>query len=201
MPGVRVDRVVAQQIGLFGASPRVYVDDQTGAIVYYPAVFSAQESARLFEELERGLPWVGETMWMYDRTVDVPRLIARFRPQDARPDSLSRTQQRIEAYLGTAFTALSVQLYRNEHDSVAWHSDHTEDLIERPVVALLSLGAVREMQVRSKARPRRTFSLDLEPGSLFVMSGRAQEFWEHHIPKLGRPTGVRISIALRQRKA
>jgi len=190
---------MAQQIGLFGMTPRVYVDDHSGAVVYYPAVFSLRESEELFELLERTLPWQSETMWMYDRTVDVPRLIARFLPGEA-PPKLADVKTRIEEFLGTAFSSMSVQYYRDGNDSVAWHNDHREELIELPTIALLSLGATREMLVRSKARPRRTFSCDLEPGSLFVMSGRAQEFWEHHIPKVKRPIGPRISVALRQRR-
>jgi alkylated DNA repair dioxygenase AlkB len=189
---------MAQQIGLFGTAPRVLVDDESGGIAYYPAVFSADEAARLFEQFERELPWVQETMWMYDHTVTVPRLIARFLPGDEKPARLLEVQQRVEQYLGVTFTSCSVQYYRGGSDSVAWHSDHTEDLIDLPVIAVLSLGATREMLVRSKARPRRTFSCDLEPGSLFVMSGRAQEFWEHHIPKARRAVAARISVALRQ---
>lgn len=188
-------------MGLFGASPRVYVDDESGSIAYYPALFSTRESEDLFTLLERSLAWSQETMWMYDRTVAVPRLIARFAVNDAMPGELVRVQRELGEFLNVRFTALSVQYYRNEQDSVAWHSDHNEDLIDLPVVALVSLGAAREMQIRSKARPRRTFSLDLEPGSLLVMAGRAQEFWEHHVPKLRRPTRPRISIALRQRRA
>jgi alkylated DNA repair dioxygenase AlkB len=192
---------MAQQTSLFGTAPRVFVDDQTGGIVYYPAVFSLRESDDLFEFLERTLPWQSETMWMYDRTVDVPRLIARFAPGEPQPEELANVKRRIEDFLGTSFTSLSVQYYRDGNDSVAWHNDHREELAELPTIAVLSLGSTREMQVRSKARPRRTFSCDLEPGSLFVMSGRAQEFWEHHIPKVKRPIGARISVALRQRRA
>jgi alkylated DNA repair dioxygenase AlkB len=191
---------MAQQIGLFGATSRVFVDDETGGIAYYPAVFNAEEAAQLFETFERDLPWTQETMWMYDRTVTVPRLIARFLPGDEKPAPLARVQERVESYLGVRFTACSVQLYRGGSDSVAWHSDHTEDLIDLPVIAVLSLGATREMLVRSKGRPRKTFSCDLEPGSLFVMSGRAQEFWEHHIPKAKRAVAPRISVAMRQRR-
>jgi len=191
---------VAQQIGFFGSAPRVFVDDVTGGIVYYPALFSVEESTALFDYLSAALPFTQETMWMYDHTVTVPRLIARTEPGAPLDPQLARVKDRVEAFLGTAFTSVSVQYYRNERDSVAWHNDHREELVDRPVVALLSLGATREMQVRSKARPRRSFSIDLEPGSLFVMSGRAQEFWEHHIPKLRRPTGPRISVALRQRR-
>jgi hypothetical protein len=44
---------MAQQIGLFGAQPQVFVDDQTGAIVYYPAFLLSEESAALFAFLER----------------------------------------------------------------------------------------------------------------------------------------------------
>ena len=189
---------MAQQLGLFGASPRVYVDDETGGIAYYPGLLPADESAGLFDLFERTLRWSQESMWMYDHTVTVPRLVARFGQETPLPDELLRVKTRVEEFLRASFTSVSVQYYRNGQDSVAWHSDHTENLIDRPIVALVSLGAVREMQVRSKARPRRSFALDLEPGSLFVMSGRAQEFWEHHVPKSSRLTRARISIALRQ---
>jgi len=191
---------MAQQMGLFGSAPRVFVDDETGGIAYYPAVFTPEESGALFDCFERTLPWTQETMWMYDHTVTVPRLIARFLPGDDAPAELRSVQERVETYLGVSFNGVSVQFYRDANDSVSWHSDHTEELIEEPVVAVMSLGSTREMLVRSKARPRRTFSCDLEPGSLFVMSGRAQEFWEHHIPKVRRAVAPRISLAFRQRK-
>ncbi len=139
-------------------------------------------------------------MWMYDKTVTVPRLIARFAPESDRPAVLAGVQQRIESYLNVTFTALSVQYYRDGSDSVAWHNDHREELIDLPTIALLSLGATREIRVRTKHKPRRSIACDLEAGSLFVMTGRAQEFWEHTIPKIERPITARMSIALRQRK-
>lgn len=138
---------------------------------------------------------------MYDHSVVVPRLIARFSIGDPLHPELARVKARVEQTLGAAFNALSVQYYRDGNDSVAWHNDHTEDLIERPYVALVSLGAVRQMQIRSKAKPRRVFSIDLEPGSLLVMGGLAQDHWEHHVPKVACPVSPRISIALRQRRA
>lgn len=137
---------------------------------------------------------------MYDRSVSVPRLLARFAPGEPLPPDLAGVKSLVEETLAAPFNAVSVQYYRNGSDSVAWHSDHTEDLIERPYVALVSLGAVREMQIRSRSKPRRSFSIDLEPGSLLVMGGLAQEQWEHHLPKVSRPVDPRISIALRQRR-
>jgi len=190
---------MSQQIALFGSQARVFADGERGRIAYYPAIFSAGESTALFETLQRDLCWEQESMWMYDRTVTVPRLIARLDPQGAMPPLLQQAVERIEAFLATRFNSVSAQYYRDGSDSVAWHNDHTEELIDRPTIALLSLGATREIQVRTKARPRTAYRCDLEPGSLFVMSGRSQDFYEHHIPKVRRPTTPRISIALRQR--
>jgi alkylated DNA repair dioxygenase AlkB len=196
---LRVVAFVAQQIGLFGAAPQTFVNGES-SIVYHPALLDAARSTALFAHLERALPWTQETMWMYDRTVSVPRLLARFPSDEPLPEELASLKALVEERLDTRFNSLSVQYYRDGGDSVAWHSDHTEDLIDRPFVALVSLGAVREMQIRSKGKPRRSFSIDLEPGSLLVMGGLAQEQWEHHIPKVSRPIAPRISIALRQKR-
>lgn len=137
---------------------------------------------------------------MYDHEVDVPRLRAYWTEPEAVPACVVALRKRVEAFLGVPFTSVSFNYYRDERDSVAWHNDHLEELAERPVIAVLSLGATRPMLVRSKSRPRRQFEIDLAPGSLFVMSGRSQELWEHHIPKLKRPVSPRISVAFRQRR-
>lgn len=192
--------VGVQQLALFGTGERVFVDDESGKIAYYPTVFSAAESKRLFEHFSRDLEWAQESMWMYDHTVAVPRLHARFSGEDAMPAEVNAVWERAEEFLTARFNSVSFQYYRDANDSVAWHSDHTEELIENAIVAVVSLGAVREMQVRSKKRPRRTFSCLLDPGSIFFMGGRAQDFWEHHIPKLRQPVESRISIAFRQKR-
>lgn len=198
---LRVVADVAQQIGLFGAAPQAFVDDADSSIVYYPALLDAAASSALFAHLEKTLAWSQETMWMYDHEVAVPRLLARFAQDEPLPEDLVRVKALVETTIGAPFNAVSVQYYRDGNDSVAWHSDHTEDLVDRAYVALVSLGAVREMQIRRKVRTRRPFSIDLEPGSLLVMGGLAQEQWEHHIPKVARPIAPRISIALRQARA
>lgn len=187
-------------MALFGSGERVFVDGESGKIAYYPAVFDAAESKRLFEYFSGHLTWTQESMWMYDHTVAVPRLIARFSEEEGRPLEVTEVWKRVETFLKASFNAASFQYYRDANDSVAWHSDHTADLIENAIVAVVSLGAVREMQVRSKSRPRRTFGCALDPGSIFFMGGRAQDFWEHHIPKLRQAVEPRISIAFRQKR-
>lgn len=188
---------MAQQAGLFGEESRTIVRTPRGEIVYYPELFTPGESAALFEDLLAVIPWSNETMKMYDKIVDVPRLVAWYRDPDVLPQSLERIRLRVQERLGTPFNGVSLNYYRDGTDSVAWHSDHNEELIAHPTVALVSLGATRQMQFRTKAVPRRQLRCDLEPGSLLSMVGDVQSHWEHHIPKVLRPTDPRISVALR----
>lgn len=189
---------MSTQLALFDTGPRVLVDDQTGRIVYYPALLDPQEATRLFRWLLENAAWSSETMWMYDHMVDVPRMVARYAIEDL-PPVLDVARERIETFLGDRFTSVGLNYYRDGRDSVAWHNDHLADMPPEPTIALLSLGATRRMQVRTKRRPRVVHGIDLDAGSLFVMSGRSQEFWEHTIAKSPRPTDARISVAFRPR--
>lgn len=193
---------MALQIGLFAPAARTLVDDARGRIVYYPQLLEAPLEARLFARLRDEVDWNAERRPMYDRVVDVPRLTGRLDIARSREDpDLGPLIERVEATAGARFNSIGLNLYRDEGDSVAWHNDHENELAPPPVIALVSLGATREMRLRTKERPRRTLRLDLEPGSLLVMSGETQHFWEHHVPKERRRVEARISVALRQRRA
>ena len=193
---------MSRQIGLFdagpegGSAPSVIADDAQGTIVYYPDVFSGAQSTGIFASLHAELPWRHESRRMYDAIVDVPRLTAHYGDLRALPAALQSVRERVEALLGVAFRSVGVNLYRDGNDSVAWHNDDISIYGLQPVIALASFGAAREMHLRRKA-DRRTRRWILEPGSVLVMSGASQEFWEHHIPKVARPLDARISVALR----
>jgi alkylated DNA repair dioxygenase AlkB len=186
---------MAAQLGLFGSTNRVLVDDATGRVAYYPDVLNVSESRELFELVLSHAPWKNEQMWMYDKMVDVPRKSAYY-GSDC-PLLLLEAKRRIEEQLDYQFSNVSLNYYRSGRDSVAWHSDRIEEMRPNPTIALLSLGSTRQMLLRTKARPRRTLSIDLDPGSVFVMSGASQECWEHTIPKTLRPADPRISVAFR----
>lgn len=186
---------MAAQLGLFGNTTRVLVDDASGRITYYPAVLDPAESASLFGLVIEQAPWTNETMWMYDKMVDVPRKVAYV--GTACPPMLAEAHRRIESLLNERLPNISLNYYRDGRDSVAWHSDRIEQLRPNPTIALLSLGSTRQMLLRTKERPRKTFAIDLEPGSVLVMAGTSQVYWEHTIPKTSRPAEARVSVAFR----
>jgi len=193
-----------QQLALFlpaDAGARTLVDDATGRIVYTPDVVDFDLCGVWFAELRAAVDWHHERRPMYDRIVDVPRLTAYFGIGEPLPPALHAAKQAVEAFLGVRFNTVGLNLYRDGRDSVAMHSDHTEELIAGSPVALLSLGATRRMRIHTKRRPRTIFDVDLEPGSILLMSGAAQENYEHGVPKSRDALGERISLAFRQRPA
>ena len=181
------------------AAPRTIADDPTGRIAYVPGVLGPDAAARLFRELREGVEWRHERRPMYDRVVDVPRLVAHFGPADELPPALAAVKPQVETIAGDAFNSVGLNLYRDGRDSVAMHNDHRDELEPLSTIALLSLGATRAMRLHTKERPRRSVLIALEPGSMLLMAGAAQEHWEHGIPKTREPVGERISVAFRRR--
>jgi alkylated DNA repair dioxygenase AlkB len=188
------------QLGLFGDGRRTLLDDASGTIWYQPACVDPATASRWFERLRESAPWHAQRRRMYDREVDVPRLVAAYRlGTEGVPPKLEEAAARISAATGVAFTAAGLNLYRDGHDSVAPHNDHLYEIEAGFPIALLSLGATRRMTIRSKTRPRRVLDVDLENGSLLVMNYETQKHYDHGVPKVARAIGERISLALRVR--
>jgi alkylated DNA repair dioxygenase AlkB len=157
----------------------------------------------LFVELHDGIPWRAERRHMYERVLDVPRLVSFHHLVDepAPHPRLKQMRRRLnDTYggeLGEPFTTAGLCLYRDGNDSVAWHGDkigrsNTEDTM----VAIVSLGATRVFALRPKGGGK-SLRIAHHHGDLLVMGGSCQRTWEHSIPKTTRPVGPRISIQFR----
>ena len=188
------------QPDLLGADPGLLLDDSSGRIRYLRDAVPAARAQAWFAQLRDGIEWRSERREMYGREVDVPRLTASFRLDD--PALPSAVREAADAVLGLtkiAFDSAGLNLYRDGNDSVAPHNDHLDELQRGYPIALLSLGAIRCMTIRAKQPPRRVLNVDLEPGSLLLMSWRTQHHYDHAIPKTREAVGARISIAFRRR--
>jgi alkylated DNA repair dioxygenase AlkB len=177
----------------------VLVDDPTGRIVYKRDLFDRAQAKRWFEALRSEVTWRSERRPMYDRVVDVPRLVASYTLDDVKlPEPIATMRPDVERFCGATFTSAGLNFYRDGKDSVAPHGDHIERGPKNAPVALVSLGVTRRMTIRSKTKPRRILDLDLEPGSLLVMSYESHLNYLHGIPKTREAIGPRISVAFRQ---
>jgi len=158
----------------------------------------------LFERLAEGVPWHAERRRMYDRVVDVPRLLCFYGEDDPLPHPvLADARDALSAHyareLREPFRTAGLCFYRDGRDSVAWHGDTIgRGSREDTMVAILSIGAPRTLLLRPRGGGR-TVRQSLGPGDLVVMGGSCQRTWEHAIPKTGKPVGPRISIQFRPR--
>ena len=161
---------------------------------------------QLFEELVDIVPWRAERRQMYDRVVDVPRLLCHYGESDPLPHHLlADGRERLSAHyapeLGETFRTSGLCFYRDGRDSVACHGDRIgRGRSEDTMVAILSLGESRKLLLRPNGGGAgRTIGFSLGHGDLVVMGGSCQRTWEHCVPKSSRPCGPRISVQYRPR--
>ena len=114
----------------------------------------------LFEQLAAEVPWRAERRQMYERVVDVPRLLAFYGDDDPLPHPvLDEARDALSAHyaaeLGEPFTTAGLCYYRDGRDSVAWHGDRIgRGDREDTMVAILSVGAPARSAAAPAARRR-----------------------------------------------
>ena len=131
----------------------------------------------VFATLVRDVPWRAERRQMYDRVVDVPRLVHTYMIGEAaappgagrRPARRSPTTTAPE--LGEPFVTAGCCYYRDGRDSVAWHGDtigrgSTHDTM----VAIVSVGDPRRLALRPRGGGE-SISVEMGHGDLVVMGG------------------------------
>jgi alkylated DNA repair dioxygenase AlkB len=158
----------------------------------------------LLDRLAAAVPWRAERRQMYDRMVDVPRLVCFYGegaalPDPALDDFRHALNEHYAAELGEAFVTAGLCFYRDGRDSVAWHGDTIgRGARSDTMVAIVSIGTPRALLLRPRGGGP-AIRHEVGHGDLLVMGGSCQRTWEHAIPKTARPAGPRISVQFRPR--
>lgn len=165
----------------FRSRRRHYLDDRSW-VDHVPGWLAGGDD--VFEHLLAEATWVQATTKVWDQIRPEPRLTARW-PKRNWPDVLEEARRLVSRRYDIEFTSVSVNLYRDGSDSVAWHRDRIHRKLETPLVATISLGAMRQFRLRPRDRSLPWSPLVLRPrsGDLIVMGGRCQQDWEHTVPK------------------
>jgi alkylated DNA repair dioxygenase AlkB len=148
----------------------------------------------LFEALVAAAPWGSHQRPMYDRLVLEPRLTTK--QWDDPPAPVVELGRALSERYGLDLGVVSANLYRDGHDSVAWHGDRVGRKRAETVVAIVSLGAARRFLLRPKGGGA-SIRLVPEPGDLLVMGGTCQRTFEHCVPKCAA-AGPRVSVMFRE---
>lgn len=196
------------QLSLFGSDE--YYEFPEQLLEYTDQFLRGKEATELQENLMHSTPWKQNTQKMYDKTVLTPRLTAwygdsskmyhlgnnDFTVNEWSPELLA-LKEKIETYSEHKFNSVLLNLYRDGNDSVAWHRDKESELGNRPVIASISLGQVRNFDFRKVDNHQQKYSIALGNGSLLIMKGDLQVNWEHRIAKSSKLMKPRINLTFR----
>ena len=176
---------------------------------FYPDFFLS-DNDRLFAELVTTLAWQQERLMMYGKLIDSPRLTVFYGDRGVSYKYTGAIQQaigwtpllaqlktQVEKACGHQFNSVLANYYRDGNDGMGWHCDDERELGTQPVVASLSVGAMRDFYLRQKSHHQHKHRLTLPGGSLLVMSGDTQQYWQHSLPKRKRCVEGRVNLSFR----
>jgi alkylated DNA repair dioxygenase AlkB len=166
----------------------------------------------LFEELLAQVPWNDGSYLAAGRRFPLPRRQAWFADPGVEyryaanllnshlwTPTLLALKQQVERLCNTDFNAVLINLYRDSQDAVGWHADDEPDLGPAPVIASLSLGAIRHFLLRTKNDlSADILSVPLQSGTLLLMAPPLQRDWEHAILTEPESSGARINLTFRR---
>jgi alkylated DNA repair dioxygenase AlkB len=175
------------------------------------AFYRPPQTTQYMKQLLDEIQWTQETITLWGKPHLQPRLSA-WHGDDGRAYSYSgvvlqphawtstllRIKDDIEKATGHCFNSVLLNLYRDENDSVGWHSDAEQELGKEPVIASLSLGETRVFRLRHKFRKDlKPVSIALTDGSLLLMAGSTQRCWQHAVNKERDARASRINLTFR----
>jgi alkylated DNA repair dioxygenase AlkB len=176
---------------------------------YIPNFIAPTEAVSLMCSLQESLDWRQEQITLYGKTHDVPRLQAWYGDEHAayqysnltmRPlpwNAVLRTlKQKCENASNSRFNSVLANLYRHGQDGMGRHADNEPELGQQPVIASLSFGEVRNLDFYHN-KTKNKVRLPLGNGSLLVMSGDTQKYWQHSIAKNKKTLAARINLTFR----
>jgi alkylated DNA repair dioxygenase AlkB len=181
-----------------------------GSALLIPRFLSSAESTKYFAQLNEETPWEMPEIVMFGKKYPQAGLSTWFtntkvsyvysgitRAPHAMTPLLNDVMNACALASGAEYNSVLVNLYRDGNDSVSWHSDNEEINGSEPTIASVSLGETRRFDLRHKESGE-TVRVDLEDGSLLVMSGLSQHCWVHQIAKTKTKVGPRINLTFRR---
>ncbi|MFH4966036.1 alpha-ketoglutarate-dependent dioxygenase AlkB [Gaetbulibacter sp. M235] len=179
-------------------------------VVYYDHFFNKNLSDHYFKLLLNSIEWQQDYITVFGKTYLQPRLTSLYannklpytysnitmQPK-AFTKELLEIKQATEKEINTNFTSCLANLYRNGQDSNGWHADDEKELGSQPIIASVTFGAERIFHFKHKFEPQLKTKIILNHGSLLIMKGDTQKFWQHQLPKTKKIISERINLTFR----
>lgn len=165
-------------------------------------------------ELERidftHIKWQQDHIQMYGKRIPLPRLTSWYGDSGKRYSysgislhprpwnkGLRYIKDTIEQATGFSFNSVLLNWYRSGDDHMSWHADDEPELGRNPVIASVNFGETRDFVLRRMDDPTQKITIPLRHGSLLVMAGELQHYWQHSVPKRKKVQGSRFNLTFR----
>ena len=183
-------------------------------VVYAPGFLATAEADALLGFLLAAAPFVTEEPVVFGKAHKVTRATCAFGDVGVRyryagvtreaapwPAALSEVRSQIEQSADAGFNFVLCTLYPDGKAGLGWHSDDERDLCAGAPIASLSLGEARDFYVRRTDSRELAARVSLAHGSLLVMSGATQRFYQHQVPRRARCHAPRVNLTFRAMRA
>lgn len=180
-----------------------------GFVQYYGPVVPWAEANDYLQALLDTINWENDVAIIHGQRIVTARKIAWHADKPfaysysnttkiARPwtSELLELKNLVEKHTGERFNACLLNLYHNGSEGMSWHSDAETQLKRNGAIASLSFGAERNFSLRHKSSKQKA-SVVLQHGSLLVMKGKTQSFWQHRLPPATMVRGPRVNLTFR----
>lgn len=190
-------------------NPRESIQIKNGEYIYIPNFYDKAKADQYLKAFSENIQWKQESMNLYGREIMFPRLTAWYGDSD-KPYSFSgikldpnpwsqellEVKSDIEPLSEVEFNSVLLNKYRDGNDSISWHTDAEKELGQNPIIASVNFGAERTFQLRNIVS-RERIDITLKHGSLLIMKGELQHFWQHQVPKTKKVLTERINLTFR----
>jgi alkylated DNA repair dioxygenase AlkB len=181
-----------------------------GEVNYYGVVMKIRDGNKYYQCLLETVKWRNDEAILFGKRIVTKRKVAWYgdapfeygytnTTKVALPwtDELLELKQLTEKLTGESFNSCLLNLYHNESEGMAWHSDAEKKLKKNGAIASLSFGAERKFAFKHKVTKEKV-DIVLQHGSLLVMKGATQTNWLHRLPPTKFKKGIRINLTFRK---
>ncbi len=182
---------------------------EDGDVKYYGILIPLTLADEYFNLLLTNIDWKNDEAIIYGKHIITKRKVAWYADKPYKytyskttklalpwTNELLQLKTWVEKRTGEQFNACLLNLYHDGSEGMAWHSDGETDLKKNGAIASLSFGAERKFSFKHKAS-KKTISLILEHGSLLIMQGCTQTYWQHRLPPTKKIQNPRINLTFR----
>jgi len=180
-----------------------------GEAYYYPTFLDEAESNELFHVVNSKVKWEHDKVTLFGKTHILDRKKAWFADNNLTYyyaghenkalnwiKELTDLKSRLNSQLGTSFNSCLLNYYENGEQGMGWHSDNEKELLQNGSIASISLGVKRKFSFRNKVS-KTVIDQYLDNGSLLLMQGEIQSYWDHTLRKSKKIKEPRINLTFR----